>query len=209
MRGIRVTDKRTCRVIVRLCVLGCFTAIASTAFALEPTQSIRFRQASPATEPLLLYRLTALVSYPATKAPASWTPARVFEPVCQAPCATSLSPGVYRLGLGTTDSSRVLEVDGTLQLTGSETLLGSIESRSAVRFAGVALIGAGIVAIAIAAGIGISSATRDQKLELGQPPPDNGPGLGFGILIGTGVVAGVLGVVFAAQPDSAAIRVQR
>jgi hypothetical protein len=102
----------------------------------------------------------------------------------------------------------VIEVDGAMQLTGDETLVGRIESRSTIRYTGIALLGAGLVAIAAAAVIGISSATDDQKLELGKPI-DNGPGMGFGILLGTGSLAALLGVLLAMQPDSAEISVQR
>ncbi len=67
-----------------------------------PPHRIVFKQASPDGAPLWLYRLGGYVLYPATAAPLDLNPARVFIRVCQAPCATSLTPGSYRLGIEAT-----------------------------------------------------------------------------------------------------------
>ena len=170
--------------------------------------TISFEQAGPDATRLWLYRIAGYVEHPSTTDNPSSTPSRLFVPLCEAPCLTSLEPGTYRLGIGVQDDPRILEVDGTLRLRGAETLVGRIESRATLRTTGFALLGVGLASVVAASVIGITSATRTQELRIGAPI-DNGPGAGFAILLSGGAAVALVGLLLAVQPDAATLSVQR
>jgi len=174
-----------------------------------PAATLRFERAGSTDSPLWLYRSSGPSSQPSASGSPRRVLGRTFVPLCQAPCAFALSPGTYQLGIGAGVSPRYLEVDRTVQLTGTETLVGRVESRTALRVVGASLAGAGLVTMIVGALLGISAATDNAPLDLGSAPRRVGPGVGFTVSMTAGVVALGTGLVLAAVPDVARLHVQR
>jgi hypothetical protein len=159
----------------------------------------------PEETDIALFRLTTAVPVPGvpTHPFGGWY--TLYDPICEGPCTTQLTPGAHRLALS--KGGRVVPVRGPVVLNGPATLRGEYIDRSTLRAAGL------IVGVAGAIGgfiMVVASAQNGAVCDVNGICVSNGTT--NGALLATGVsvllVSAIVGSVLTFQGDGARITVE-